>query len=622
VKIHHPLARRARAHGAYVIIALFMGVLAAAFFRVQVLRSDTWELQAESNRLRQLPVPAPRGTIYDREGRILADNVPGYAITLLPGPPDSIRATLERMQPYVAISDARIDQLVADLRRYGTEVVVDGDADFEVVSALEERRTEFPDVYIEMRPRRRYPVGEAVGHVLGYVGEITGEELDSEDYADPRYEQGMVVGKTGIERQYEPALQGRRGLRYVEVDARGRIVGDFSGFTADPGEGGEDLHLNLDLALQEWIHEIWPDSMAGAVVALDPADGSVRALYSAPSFDPNEFVGGIGTQAWDALNTDEQKPLYNRSVLGLYAPASTWKLASAGIALDLGVVTPDEVMPVPCTGSFYWGNRSWGCWNREGHGYNTLAEAIGNSCDVYFYQMGLRVGLDRLLTRATDIGFSRRCGIDLPQESQGIFPADRDFWNRRFGYTPQEGEVLSLAIGQGPNSQTPLKMAQFYVALARDGSAPAPALARGVELGEGWSLNLQPEDLASLREGLRAVTEPGGTAHFGTALEHWEVLGKTGTGEHGLSRAGLAPEHAWFAGMAGPPGGDPEIVVVAIVEFGESGSRAAAPIVAKTADFYLRRKHGIPVDTVQTYLEHLQRGVPAPWYRERFGGGS
>lgn len=622
MKTHHPLARRARARGAYVVVVLLMGALAAGFFRVQVLRSDSWQLRAESNRLRQLPVPAPRGTIYDRNGRILADNVPGYAVTLLPGPPDSIRATLERMRPWMGLSDERIDRLVADLRRYGTEVVVDPNADFDVVSALEERRAEFPDVHIEMRPRRRYPAGEALGHVLGYVGEITSEELESETFSDPKYDQGMVVGKTGVERQYESTLQGRRGLRYVEVDARGRVVGDFSGFTADPGEGGEDLRLNLDLRLQEWIHRIWPDSMAGAMVALDPADGGVLALYSAPTFDPNQFVGGIDEELWTSLNTDEQKPLYNRAVLGLYAPASTWKLASAGIALDLGVVTPDEVMPVPCTGSWYWGNRSWGCWDKEGHGYNNLAEAIGNSCDVYFYQLGLRVGLDRLLQRSTDIGFSRRCGIDLPQESQGIFPAERDFWKRRWGYDPQEGEVLSLSIGQGPNSQTPLKMAQFYVALARDGSAPPPALARGVTLGEGWSLDLQPEDLESLREGLRAVTLPGGTAHFGTALEHWEVLGKTGTGEHGLSRAGLAPEHAWFAAMAGRPGEAPEIVLVAIVEYGESGSRAAAPLVAKAADFYLRTKHGMPVDTVQTYLEHLRLGVPAPWYRERFGGGT
>ncbi len=619
MKTHHPLARRARAQGAYVFIVLFMGILAAAFFRVQVLRSDTWELRAESNRLRQLPVPAPRGTIYDRNGRILADNVPGYAITLLPGPPDSIRSTLERMQPYMEeLTDERVERLLTDLRRYGTEVVVDADAPFGLVSALEERRSEFPDVYIEMRPRRRYPSGEVLGHVMGYVGEITREELGSESFPEGFYDQGMVVGKTGIERQYETMLQGRRGLRYVEVDARGRIVGDFSGFTADRGDGGDDLQLNLDLDLQEWVHEIWPDSMTGALVALDPADGGVLALYSAPSFDPNEFVGGIDSELWAELNTAEEKPLYNRATLGLYAPASTFKLASAGLALDAGAITPEERMPVPCTGSFYYGNRSWGCWYDAGHGYNNLSQAIANSCDVYFYQMGLKVGLEDFLTRATDVGFSRECGIDLPQESRGIFPADKSFWNERFGYTPQEGEVLSLAIGQGPNSQTPLKMAQFYTALARDGSAPPPTLARGIELGEGWSLNLEEEDLASLREGMRAVTAPGGTAHFRTAMEHWEVIGKTGTGEHALSQAGIRPEHAWFAGLAGPPGEAPEIVIVALVEYGASGSQTASPIVAKAADFYLRRKYGIPIDTIQTYMEHLQSGTPAPWYRERF----
>jgi penicillin-binding protein 2 len=223
-----------------------------------------------------------------------------------------------------------------------------------------------------------------------------------------------------------------------------------------------------------------------------------------------------------------------------------------------------------------------------------------------------------MLDRATDIGFSRRCGIDLPQESQGVFPADRQWWNRNFSYSPTEGEVLNLAIGQGPNSQTPLKVAQFYLALARDGSSPAPAIARGVTPGEGWSLDLAPEHLESIRAGLRMVTAPGGTAHFGTALEHWEVIGKTGTAQNALSVQGLAPNHAWFAGMAGPPGGEPEIVIAVIVEFGEGGSSMAAPIMAKTADYYLRRKHGIPVDTIQTYNEHLRARRPAPWYRVRF----
>ena len=626
MSIHKHHERQRRARGAYVAVALLMGVLATAFFRIQVLRSSTWELRAESNRIRQLSVPMPRGIIFDREGRILADNVPGYSITLLPGPLDSARATLERMTQYVDLPQERIESVLGTMARFGREAVIDASADFVTVSAIEERRAEFAGVHVEMRPRRRYVLGAAAAHVLGHVGEITSGELQSETFPEDLYQQGMHVGKIGIEREYEATLQGRQGLKYVEFDARGRIVGDFEGVRTDAGVPGEDLHLNLDLELQGFIHEIFPDTMAGAVVALDPADGGVLALYSAPGYDPNAFVGGIDPKVWAGLNSDEGKPLFDRSVLGLYAPASTWKLAAAGIALDLGVVTPDQHMEVPCTGAWFWGNRTWHCWDREGHGFNTLAEAIGNSCDVYFYQLGLLVGLDAMLSRATDIGFSRRCGIDLPQESRGVFPAERSWWNRNFNYSPTEGEVLSLAIGQGPNSQTPLKMAQFYVALARDGSAPAPALAKGDEPEEGWSLDLDQDHLHSLREGLRLVTAPGGTAHFGTALEHWQVLGKTGTGQNPLSVQGLAEDDAWFAGMAGPFGEDPEIVVVVMVEHGASGSRTAAPIMAKAADFYLRRKHGIPVDTVQTYLEHLLNGVPAPWYRERYGlmagGGS
>lgn len=618
MKVYHPHAKRQRAQGAIAGVAVLMAVLLATFFRIQVLGSSAWTLRAESNRLRQLPVPAPRGTIYDRNGVIVADNVPGYAVTLLPAPPDTILATMERMRRYMPLSEERIERVMAELRRYGREVVVVADAPFEVVSALEERRSEFPGVYIEMRPRRRYIAGAATAHVLGYVGEITAEELASEAYAGGRYEQRMVVGKSGIERKYEETLQGDRGLRYVEVDARGRIVGDFAGVTSEPAMPGQDLRLNLDLELQEYIHRIFPAGMAGAVVALDPADGGVLALYSAPTYDANAFVGGIDAELWRQLNTDPRKPLYDRAVLGLYSPASTFKLATAAIGLDLGVVGPEDHMPSPCTGGWFYGNRFWRCHKPEGHGYNNLAQAIANSCNVYFYQLGVRIGLDRFLAGATRIGFNERCGIDLPQESRGTFPTDRSFWNERWGYSAQEGEALSLAIGQGHNDQTALKLAQFYVALARDGTAPPPALAQGVELGEGWALDLSQESLEALREGLRLVTRPGGTAHYAGTLEHWEVMGKTGTGQNALSLQGLAAAHALFAGIVGPFGGAPEIVVVSIVEHGESGSRMAAPIATKAADFFLRKKHGIPEDTIQTLGEWVQtRGWP-PWYRGRF----
>jgi penicillin-binding protein 2 len=523
---------------------------------------------------------------------------------------ESTRQSLERLRPYLGLSDERIEILMGQYQRW-EPLVVEIDTDFEVVSILEERSEDFPGIEIEMRPKRRYIGGRAMSHVLGYVNEITAEEL-----AEPRfseYEPGLLIGKVGIERQYEERLQGRQGVRNIEVDALGRIVGSLAGIDRDAGDPGEDIHLTLDLELMEWIHSIFPDSLSGAVVALDPTDGGVLALYSNPTFDPNAFVSGLTPEEWAVLESDPETPLFNRAVTGTYPPGSTWKLAAAAIALDRGAVGPREFMPEPCTGGIFIGEDYRRCWDPEGHGYLDLAGAIANSCNVYFYQLGLKIGLDPLLEDGIRMGFAQQTGIDLPQESSGTFPEGRQYWDSVFGYTPQENEVLNLAIGQGPNDQTVVKIAQLYLALATDGSAPTPHLIENPDPTLGWSLpNMTRESMEVLREGMRGVTSPGGTAYFGTALEHWEVLGKTGTSQNPQDT--LRP-HAWFAGMAGPWGKDPEIVVVALVEFGESGSGMAAPLMAKTADFYLRRKHGLPIDTVQTLREHFEAGRPAPWAR-------
>ena len=614
MKTQHPLVRRDRALGALVALLVLFGMLGVQFFRVQVLSSSTYKLRADENRLRRLDVPAPRGTIFDRNGRIIADNIPGYAVTILPASRDSVMVTVAQLRKHLKLTDFQVSRLDATARRYPRQpLTVTANAGLEAATSLMERRAEFPNVYVEMRPQRRYVSGPAISHVLGYLGEVTSEELGSEAFPTERYQQGMVVGKTGIERQYEHRLQGDAGVRYVEVDALGRIVGDFAGSTVRPAVGGMDVRLSVDLELQEWIHRIFPKDRMGAVVALNPADGGVLALYSAPTFDPNDFVGGIDPDLWQQLDTDPNKPLYNRAVLGLYAPASIWKLATAAIALEQGVIGPESRMPTPCNGGINYGNRYWRCWKPGGHGSLDLEGAIQHSCAVYFYQLGIKIGLDRLLQEATDVGFSQPCGIDLPEEKEGIFPADREFWNARFGYLPDEGEVLSLAIGQGPNSQTPLKMAQFYTTFARDGSAPAPSIFMGRENPpEGWTLKLGPEGVEALRQGLRQVTAPGGTAYM-SSLEHWDMIGKTGTGQNPLSLQGLAPDHAWFAAIAGPRGAAPEIVVVALVEYGGRGSAVAAPIAAKAADFYLRRKHGIPVDTLQTLRDHVLAGRWPSW---------
>lgn len=617
-----PNQRRTQAQGAAMVLLLLLLVLVGSFFRAQVLKGTTWALKSDSNRLRVLAVPAPRGAVFDRNGRIIADNVPSYSVSLFPAPVDSIAQALGRLQPLIALSDERAEALLEAFRRNRrVPLLVKMNLEDAEVAALEELRSELPGLFLEMRPRRRYLGGAAMGHVIGYVGEVSPGELESPRFAG--YEARMIVGKEGLERQYEAWLQGRQGVRFVEVDAVGRVVGSFSGQSGAPPIPGEDLYLHLDLGLQSYIHQIFPEGMRGAVVVLNVEDGGVLALYSAPSFDPNDFIGGISRARWEALNTDPARPLFNRAVLGKYPPASTWKLASAAVGLEQGVIRPEDRMADACYGSFTFQGVTRRCWNPDGHGYQDLAGAIATSCNVYFYQLGVRIGLERLVREGTRLGFNAPCGIDLPRESTGDFPETLDWWQRNLGYRPAENEVMQMVIGQGPNAQTPLRMAQFYLALARNGEAPAPQLFRAPGNGPAeasWRLDLSEANLEALREGLRQVMSSG-TA-FRSQLELWDLIGKTGTAQQSALQE---LPHAWFAGMAGPWGADrPEIAIVVIVEEvrrDQGGSTAAAPIAAKAADFYLRQKYGIEFTDIQTLAEYQAAGIPTPWAWDRLRTG-
>jgi penicillin-binding protein 2 len=608
-------AKRRRAAGAATALTVLLAALGVAFFRVQVVGASAYKLQADTNRLRRLPIPAPRGPVYDRYGRVIADNVPGYAITLIYERKDSARATLNRLAPVLALDDRAMRKALRNINDYpGQPLVVDDDASFVAISRLEERRSEFPNVYIDMRPKRHYAYGPAISAALGYLGEINEKELALPEFSEEGYEQGMAVGKVGIERQYEHVLQGQQGVRYLEVDSRNRIVGDFGGSMVQPGTQGGSLTLSLDLALQEYIDRIFPKSRAGAVVALDPDDGGVLAIYSYPSYDPNAFVGGIDPRLFAQLSSDPAKPLINRAVAGLFPPASTFKLVTASIAFQDSVIDGNVRMPVPCNGGISINGVYQRCHKAAGHGSLDLAGAIQNSCNVYFYQLGALIGLDRMLQGGNEIGLNKPCGVDVPGEKANTFPDGRDWWMSHYGYEAREGEVTSLAIGQGPISLTPIKAAQIYTAFARNGSAPAPSLFKGRENPpEGFSFSLEPDQMDILREGMRQVTGVGGTAQM-SSLELWDIIGKTGSAENPQSRRGEAEVHSWFIGMAGPWGKPPEIVIAVLVEHGGSGSATAAPIASKAADFYLRKKYGIRVDTIQTYLEHARAGRPAPWF--------
>ena len=586
----HPneVARRGRVATAFIsAVVLF---LLGAFFRTQVLRTQQWLLQSEQNRLREVPLPAPRGTIYDRNRLIIAENVVGYSVSVLSQSEDSLRATLKRLGGTIPISNREVESAVRRYRRdRARPTVIIPDASFDVVSVLEEHRIEFPSLIIQSSPKRFYPDSTTVAPFVGYTGEISESELAQPEFAN--YKAGQQVGKQGLEREYEDSLRGREGSRFVEVDARNRVVREAT--REVPPESAPELRTNIDLDLQRFVANIFGDSLQGGLVAMVPRTGEVLALYSAPTFDPNRFIGGIPISYYDSLRNDPRNPLYNKALQGTYPPGSTWKLATSIIGLENKLIDFTDRMPVPCTGGMYYGNRYWRCWDRNGHGNVNLHQAIVKSCDVYFYQLGLKIGVARMVAGGVELGFTSKSGIDLPEERKPTFPDRVQYFNEKYG--PRgwtQAVLLNLAIGQGENSQTVVNMAHFYSALATDGFAARPNIARRSVQRERL-FNLTPAQLNELREAMAGVTAAGGTA-ASASLRGVVLAGKTGTAQSGVRVNGVEQDHAWFVGFA--PEEDPKIVVAIMLEFGGHGTRAAR-IASAVIGHYLKVQ---PVSMVQT----------------------
>ncbi len=477
----HPHLLDQRLRVVRVVVWATLGLIIIAFFRTQILGHGRYQLQSENNRLRPITLPAPRGIITDRNGKVIADNVPGYTVALLPDDTTKLRATLRAMSPTVKLNAADIDRVLQRYRRapYQPALVL-ANASFAVISALEERRVEIPGLVIQTEPKRYYPDSALASHLVGYVGEATEQEI-----ASPRrvlaLRPGSLVGKDGLEREYDDSLRGSDGIRFVEVNATGHVVREAGAAPTLQPVPGTSLRATVDVDLQRYIAQIFPAGQRGAVVALDPSTGEILALYSAPGYEPNAFVGGVDPTYWRSLNASEAHPLFDRAIQARYPPGSTWKLAVAAIALRRGIVTLHSRMPIPCRGGMQYGNRFFRCWEAKGHGDLTLQEAIAQSCDVYFYQLGLKVGLTSLIEDANTYGFRTRTGIDLPGEIPPQFPNGTEYFDRVYGPRHWTAAVtLNLAIGQGENAQTLINMTQFYQMLASDGR-----LAAGVDHDRG-----------------------------------------------------------------------------------------------------------------------------------------
>jgi penicillin-binding protein 2 len=566
------VARRAAQMRIVIVLAFLF--LAAAFFKTQVIDHDRFLTEAAHTHLRRILLEPPRGDIRDRNGLLIAENYPGYSVKLLADNEDSLRAVLQRLDALIPNDTVDVETVVGrwQAAKFQPALVYASGRD-SVVATLEEHRAILPGLVIQSEPRRRYPDSNAVAHLVGYVGEVSSTELENNTF--PGATSGEVVGKQGLEVEYDSLLRGRPGVRFVEVSAVGRVIREQAENGAIAPVAGQVLRTTIDLGLQRFIDSMWRADPGladkrGAMVAITP-DGQVLAYYSHPNYNPNDFIGHIDPTTWNELNTDPNRPLYDRVIQAAYPPASPFKLAMAAMALRRGF-TMESKMPVACTGQYRFGNRIYHCWKPAGHGQLTLRQAIATSCDIYFYQLGIALGADSILAGAKSLGFGDRSGIDLGQDNHGVLNASvKAYVNSRGVSYWGNGETLNLAIGQGHHTETLMNMVSFYAALAGDGLKRAPRILASRPPVVTTDLHLTPEILGDLRQAMVDVINSGtatGSLASEAGLKLFQIAGKTGTAQvPGQKQMG------WFIAFA--PADAPKIVVGIVVEEGIHGSYVA-----------------------------------------------
>jgi len=565
---------RRRASRLFFIVLLALAGLVLRLFVMEVVHGTAWRRMAENNRLRRLPIEAPRGRIYDRNGVILAGNRPSYQLLVFPAEMKNSGATCLFLARAGLGSAAELQALLGRrVRGSLAPRIVAEDLSWTQVTWIRAHQSDHPELAVISGLRREYPLGGLTAHVVGYLRRISKQELA----ADPGARPDTLLGATGIEEAANRTLAGRPGERRVVVTAIGRQIGQVS---ETPAVAGSDLTLTLDLGLQRVAAEAMGDRQ-GAVVALDPENGAVRVLYSAPVFDPNLFTAHLTAKAWAALRDDPSHPLQNRCTQGVYPPGSTIKPFYALEALVEGAATPGWT--VRCTGSTVLYGHTFHCWRRSGHGLVAMRRALEVSCDSYFYRLGLALGIESMARWLGRFGFGQPTGLGLSGERTGLVATPE--WMERVRHHPwYPGTTVSVAIGQGPILATPVQLARAYAALANGGRLVVPHLVEGPGTATGVDLGIPPRDLEVVREGLDAVVH--GREGTARALAALPVAGKTGTAQVARLTEGVRLEsmeyrlrhHALFVGWA--PVGDPRLVVAVVVEHGGGGASAAAPVAA------------------------------------------
>lgn len=577
-----------------VFIVLFAVVLIFRLWYLQIVRGDFFYEQAESNRIRPVKIRPPRGVIYDRKGRPLVENVLTFDISLVPEDAPDLDDAIARLAPIVKLKPEAIRALLSEAAPIRTKyepVKIKEEVSWEEVAVVEAHQDDLPGVIVEPEHRRHYPYGGLASHQFGYIGKASPEQRRKE-----QADLGLLVGQSGIEKTYNKLIRGEPGRRMIQVNAAGRKVKDLG---IEEPTHGIDIYLTIDLNAQRAAEEALGDR-AGAVVAMDPNTGEVIALVSHPNYDPNLFPRGIAPRDWVRLSNDPSHPLYNRAIQSVYPPGSTFKVVVSLAGLETGVIKlEDEVV---CKGFVTSGRKAFRCWKKGGHGKVAFHRGLVESCDVYFYTMGDRIGFERVARYARELGLGEITGIPLADEKKGLVPTPawkqekvRDIWR------PADNYMNS--IGQGFLQVSPIQNCQIMSAIANGGDFYQPQLLKKSRDRETGAEKVYPSvkkrrvvlDPAALEEVRRALigvtTEAGGTAH-GAATPLGPVAGKTGTAQviaqkvPGMKLTEKTQDHAWFIGYA--PAEKPSIAVSVIVEHGGHGGAAAAPIARKVIEEYLK----------------------------------
>ncbi|MCG8683451.1 MAG: penicillin-binding protein 2 [Desulfobacterales bacterium] len=585
--------------GASLCIIFVFSLLFLRLMYLQLIKGEEYRRLSKTNCVRLKSIKSSRGLIYDRNDSLLVDNRPAFDLTIVLEDANPLKETVSRLamlidEPYADLMES-IEK--AGRSAFYKPLTLKKDITRDQLAIVEAHQFDLPGIYIDIEPTRHYIHKKTAAHLLGYLGQINKKELESGQY--PNVRTGDSIGRYGVEKSFEPFLQGKRGGRQVEVDVNGRVIKVLK--TVEP-VSGKDLSLTLDLKLQQRAEELLI-GQDGAVVAIDPSNGDVLVMASTPSFDQNDFIGGISSKKWRALMDDPGRPMNNKAIQAEYPPASTYKIITALAGLEEKVI--DRHSTFFCPGFYKFGNRRYQCWSRHGHGEVDVVDAMAQSCDVFFYQTGEKLGVDTLAQYANGSGLGRLTGIRLAHERDGLIPTA--IWKKnRFKEAWQAGETLSISIGQGFNLVTPLQMAVFIGAVGNNGTLYKPRIVKSVRDDKGQvvkavepeiigGLPASEENLALVKNGLlKVVHGERGTARR-IRLPEVEIAGKTGTAQVFSRKAGekfdneklarTLQDHAWFVCYA--PAQNPKIAISVIIEHGEHGSSAAAPVASELIKTYL-----------------------------------